>query len=125
MTYSYDDNKMQNAMGILNDSGFDGLSQAIGVFLNEAMKIERSQHLKASPYERTDDRNGYANDFKNKTLKTRVGDLSLQIPQVRESDFYPSALDKGIRSERALSAALAEMYINGISTRKVKKVTTS
>jgi transposase-like protein len=56
-------------------------------------------------------------------LKTRVGDLSLQIPQVRESDFYPSALDKGIRSERALSAALAEMYINGISTRKVKKVT--
>lgn len=123
MTYSYDDNKIQNAMGILNDSGFDGLSQALGIFLNEAMKIERSQHLRASPYERTDDRNGYANGFKSKTLKTRVGELSLQIPQVRESDFYPCALEKGIRSERALSAALAEMYINGISTRKVEKVT--
>jgi putative transposase len=66
---------------------------------------------------------GYANGFKPKQIKSRVGQLNVSIPQVRESDFYPSSLEKGMRSERALRTALAEMYVTGVSTRKVEKIT--
>lgn len=50
---------------------------------------------------------------------TRVDDVTYDVPQVRESAFYPQSLDKGLRSERVLKLALAEMYIQGVSTRKV------
>ena len=84
--------------------------------LNEAMRIERSQALEADPYQRTEKRRGYANGFKPKTLQTRVGKLALQVPQVRgEVEFYPSALERGVRSERALKCAIAEMYVQGRS----------
>ena len=60
------------------------------------MRIERAQALEADPYQRTEKRRGYANGFKPKTLNTRVGELALQIPQVRgEVEFYPSALERG------------------------------
>jgi transposase-like protein len=101
------------------------MSEAVIVLLNEAMKLDRERHLKATPYERNSARQGYANGFKPKTLQTRLGSLPLAIPQVRQSDsaFYPACLEKGQRSERALKTALAEMYIQGVSTRKVKAVT--
>ena len=86
------------------------------------MIIERSVFLGAAPYERTEARRGHANGFKGKTLHTRVGDLQLKVPQARESDFYPQVLERGVRSERALTAALAEMYVCGVSTRKVSKI---
>lgn len=91
---------------------------------NEAMKIERENALNAKAYERNQERNGYANGFKNKTLKTRAGDLKLNVPQVRNhpEGFYPSVLTKGMRSEKALMLTISEMYINGISTRKVSKI---
>ncbi len=64
-----------------------------------------------------------ANGYKPKTVNSRVGKLALQIPQARGPiRFYPSALDKGLRSERALKLAMAEMYITGVSTRKVTEV---
>jgi len=50
---------------------------------------------------------------------TRMGQLTFEVPQVRDSSFYPSALERGTRTERALNIALAEMYVQGISTRKV------
>lgn len=56
-------------------------------------------------------------------MKSRVGALELAVPQVREGGFYPASLDKGLRSERALKLALAEMYVSGVSTRKVARVT--
>jgi transposase-like protein len=74
-------------------------------------------------HERSDARAGYANGYKNKQVKTRVGELSLKVPQTRDTDFYPASLEKGIRSERALKLALAEMYVQGVSTRKVAKIT--
>lgn len=73
--------------------------------------------------ERSDERRGYANGYKPKTVQTRVGALDFDIPQVRDSSFYPSSLEKGLRSERALKVALAEMYVQGVSTRKVAKIT--
>ena len=102
--------------------GSTGFKSALETLLNEAMKLERSRHLQASPYERTDERKGYSNGFKDKQLKTALGQLSLKIPQVRDSDFYPTCLEKGSRTDRALLLALAEMYVQGTSTRKVSKI---
>ena len=102
----------------------EGVPQAMEILINEAMKIERGEVLRAKPYERSEERLGYANGFKNKSLKARCGQLNLKIPQVRNTDepFYPSALERGTRSERALSLALAQMYVQGVSTRKVSKI---
>src|SRR5262249_25968913 len=57
------------------------------------------------------------------TLRTRVGQITFAVPQVREGGFYPQALEKGLRSERALKVALAEMYVQGVSTRRVAAIT--
>ena len=87
------------------------------------MRLERDEVLQARPYERTDTRQGYANGFKPKTVATRMAPITFSIPQVRDGvPFYPSALEKGVRSEQALKVALAEMYVQGVSTRKVTAV---
>jgi len=86
------------------------------------MVLERQQYLNAEPYERSEERQAHANGFKEKTVKTRVGKLTLAVPQVREGGFYPKSLEKGLRSERALKLALAEMYVQGVSTRKVTAI---
>jgi transposase-like protein len=86
------------------------------------MLLERQKYLNAQPYERTEERQGHANGFKPKTVKSRLGELNLVVPQVRESGFYPQCLEKGMRSERALRLALAEMYVQGVSTRKVTEI---
>ena len=112
----------REAIQLLAEHGFDGLAAALELLLNEVMKLERSEVLQAAPYERTEDRKGYANGFKGKTVHSRVGDLHLKVPQTRDVDFYPQALQRGVRSERALTAALAEMYVCGVSTRKVSRI---
>jgi transposase-like protein len=94
----------------------------MSLLINEAMRVEREQYLHALPYERTINRVSYANGYKPKKVRTRVGELSLSVPQTRDG-FYPASLEKGLRSERALKLALAEMYIQGVSTRKVAEVT--
>jgi transposase-like protein len=104
------------------EQGFEGLAKAMQILLNEAMKLERSQALGARPYQRTARRQGYANGFKPKTVKTRIGALQLAVPKTRGIEFYPSALERGQRSERALTLALAEMYLQGVSTRKVAPI---
>jgi len=107
----------------LTEKGLDGLPDLIRVMMNEAMRIERENYLGARPYERSEDRQGHANGYKPKTVKTRVGEVTFDIPQVREGGFYPNSLEKGIRSERALLLTLAEMYVQGVSTRKVAAIT--
>jgi putative transposase len=106
----------------LAEHGFEGMAQAMQMLLNEAMKLERIQVLGAQPYQRTRERRGYANGFKPKTVDTRVGRLELAVPQTRGVAFYPTALERGTRSERALKLAVAEMYLQGVSTRKVTAV---
>jgi putative transposase len=105
------------------EKGLDAIPELMRVLINNAMQVERSKYLQAEQYERTEERKGHANGFKPKTMKTRVGEITFAIPQVREGGFYPSALEKGIRSERALVITLAEMYVQGVSTRKVKVIT--
>lgn len=118
---------MDRVLAVLAEEGFDGMSQAITMLMNEAMKIERTNFLGASPHERTTERRGYANGYKPKRVKTRIGEVKLQVPQVRGVEdgegFYPQSLEKGQRSERALRLAVAEMYVQGVSTRRVAEIT--
>jgi putative transposase len=116
-------NGVDAAMELIMEEGFEGLGEAFRVLMNEAMRIERARHLGAGAWERSEAREGYANGYKPKTLKTRLGEVTVAVPQVRDGSFYPSALERGQRSERALKLALAEMYIQGVSTRKVAKIT--
>jgi transposase-like protein len=116
-------NPIEQVLELLTEQGSDALAEALRILLNAAMLFERERFLNAAPYERTAERRDYANGFKPKRLRTRVGLLDLSIPQVRSSDFYPQALERGTRSERALKLALAEMYVQGVSTRKVKAIT--
>ena len=108
--------------GLIDQDG-EGLKPILELLLNSSMKIEREQCIGASPYERSERRKAYANGFKPKTFQTRMGALELEIPQVRGLQFYPRSIEKGCRSERALKAAIAEMYLRGVSTRKVADIT--
>lgn len=123
MTHQDQSNAIDGVVQLLAEHGFDGMASAIQTLMNEAMKLERSEVLGAAPYQRSDTRRGYANGFKPKTVNSRLGRLELQIPQTRDVEFYPSALERGERSERALKLAVAEMYVQGVSTRKVARVT--
>jgi len=114
---------LDGVIQLLMEQGFEGMAQAIEILLNEAMKLERSETLGVAAYQRSENRRGYANGFKPKTVNSRLGRLQLQIPQTRDVEFYPSALERGERSERALKLAVAEMYVQGVSTRKVAEIT--
>ena len=122
MAMQVKDTKLSALAEIISAQGMEGLGSAVQILFNEAMLIERDRHLNAIAYERTESRTGYANGFKPKVLKMRLGALNISVPQVRDSDFYPSFLERGVRSERSLSVSLAEMYVQGVSTRKVSAI---
>lgn len=112
-----------SAVELVAQRGLEGIGEAVARLIDEAMRLERERYLGAAPYERSQARRGHANGYKPKTVRSRLGELSLSVPQVREGGFYPQSLDKGLRSERALKLALAEMYVTGVSTRKVARIT--
>lgn len=123
MTHQLQSSTTHEAVQLLAEHGFEAMAQAIQVLMNEAMRIERAHYLQAAPYQRSEARRSHANGFKPKTINSRLGKLHLQVPQTRDSQFYPSTLERGERSERALKLALAEMYVQGVSTRKVAAIT--
>ena len=120
MTYRKDFTLPTELMEQVSKQGLDILPELIQVVINAAMQAERQQYLKAEPYQHSEEREGHANGYKPKTVHTRVGSITFSIPQVREGGFYPEALEKGLRSERALLLSLAEMYVQGVSTCKVR-----
>ncbi len=122
MTHQPESNVVETVVQLLCESGLSQMAEAVRIMLNEAMRIERSRVIEAEPYQRTEHRKGYANGFKPKTVDTRLGAITFEVPQTRNVEFYPSALEKGVRSERALKLAIAEMYVQGVSTRKVTEV---
>jgi putative transposase len=92
MTHPNEDATLSDdLMELVAQEGLAGMPKAIAILLNEAMKIQRSQALNASPYERTGARTGHANGFKPKTLKTRMGEIPVQIPQTRGMASVPNA----------------------------------
>ena len=122
MTYQNDFTLPGEFLEQIATEGFDALPEMIRLLINKAMEAERRQYLKAEPYQHTPERTGQANGYKPKTVTTRIGEITFDIPQVRSGGFYPQALEKGLRSERALNLALAEMYVQGVSTRKVSAI---
>jgi len=123
-------NQKQNNLGdqliniLLSDGLSNGLVTIAQALMNAAMLIEREQHLGVAPHQRSSERDGYANGFKPRSFHTTFGNLDLAIPQVRDSSeiFRTSLLEKGSRSDRALKSAIATMYVQGVSTRRVTKV---
>ena len=128
MTHQEDCPVLDHVMTLLIEHGPGAMANAFTIIMNLAMQIEREQTLKAESHQRTADRQGYANGFKPKTIRTRVGEVPLRIPQTRgyhDEDgrpFYPKSLERGVRSERAMILAVAEMYCRGVSTRKVTAI---
>jgi transposase-like protein len=101
----------------------DGAKRLLEHLLAQSMAAEVSAHVGAGPGERTPGRRGHRNGYKPRTLRTRVGELELQVPQVRACEpYHPSMFAKWQRSERALLVACAEMYFQGVSTRNVTAV---
>ncbi|OIN97775.1 MAG: IS256 family transposase [Anaerolineae bacterium CG1_02_58_13] len=123
MTHDAQNSAMDTAMQMIGEQGFDGLVPAMTLLFNTAMEAERASALGAGPWERTEERRGYANGFKPKTLQTRIGALPLKVPQVRgDVEFYPQSLERGLRSEKALRLSIAEMYFQGVTTDRVRRV---
>lgn len=122
MTYPTDCTLPSELLAQIADAGLECLPELIRIIINTAMQIERQHYIGVSPYERSAERKVHANGYKPKTMTTCVGKVTFDIPQVREGDFYPQALEKGLCSERALTATLAEMYVQGVSMRKVAAI---
>ena len=99
------------------------LGHLVEGIVQQILEAQVSEHLRAQPYERTEERRGYRNGYKPRALTTRVGTLELRVPQVREGEFSTELFARFQRSEQAFVLALLELVINGVSTRKVTKIT--
>src|SRR5215216_818215 len=97
----------------------DFLREGVRVLAQELMELELAEHVGAERHERTPERSGYRNGYRERPWDTRVGSIELQVPRVRDGGFFPSLLEPRRRAERALVAVVQEAYIQGISTRRV------
>src|ERR671929_41560 len=97
----------------------DFLREGVRVLSQALMELEVSQHVGAERYERSLDRTGYRNGYRERSWDTRVGSIDLQVPRVRDGSYYPSLLQPRRRAERALVAVVQEAYVQGVSTRRV------
>jgi len=128
MTHQDEKAVFESVTEIMIEHGPAAMASAFAIIMNCAMQIEREQTLKSKSHHRAGDRQGYANGFKPKTIHTRVGEVTLRIPQTRDyhdedgRTFFPKSLELGVRSQRAMTLAVAEMYVQGVSTRKVTKI---
>jgi putative transposase len=104
-------------------SGDNQLGHLLEAVLNQVLEAQVTEQLRAEPYERTSERQGYRNGYKPRRLTTRVGRLTLRVPQVREGVFSTELFARYQRSEQALILTLMEMVVNGVSTRKVARIT--
>jgi transposase-like protein len=105
------------------EQGLESLPEMIHLRANEAVRIERQSYLSARPYARSLEWRGRANSYKPKKVMTRVGEIIFDVPRVRKGGFYPEALEKGLHSEWALALTLPEIFVQGVSPRKVAAIT--
>ncbi len=97
----------------------DFLREGMKVLGEALMEIEITQHIGAERYERSDERRGQRNGYRERQWDTRVGSIDLKVPRVRDGSFFPSILEPRKRAERALAAVIQQAYIEGVSTRRV------
>ncbi|NJL72127.1 MAG: IS256 family transposase [Candidatus Competibacteraceae bacterium] len=98
------------------------LKELVETTVRQLLEEEVARHLGAGPYERSGERRGYRNGTKPRTMKTSVGELRFEVPQVRESGFRTQLFERWQRSDKALVAAMQEMVVKGVSTRRVSDV---
>jgi transposase-like protein len=103
--------------------GEDGLLKLMQNVVQRVLEEELAAFLQAEPHERTEERMGYRNGYKPRTLTTRLGRMELMVPKDREGRFQTELFERYQRSEKALMLSLVEMYVHGVSTRKVKAIT--
>lgn len=101
----------------------DFLRELVSELVQELLEAQMDEALGAVKSERSPNRVGYRSGYKDRGLVTRVGKLTLRVPQDRQGRFSTEIFDRYQRSEKALVSALAQMYIQGVSTRKVKEIT--
>src|SRR5215204_2529643 len=106
---------------LIDDAQF--LRRIVEKALQQLLEAEITEHVGAAPYERTQNRKGHRNGYKPRKLKTRVGSLELLVPQDREGTFSTQLFARYQRNEKALVLALMQMYVEGVSTRKLAEVT--
>lgn len=104
-------------------SNQNGLAKLIESVLNQILEAQVEESLGADKYERTEERVGYRNGYRPRQLYTRVGPVTLQVPQTRDGSFSTEIFKRYQRSEQAFVLALMEMVVNGVSTRKVTNIT--
>jgi transposase-like protein len=114
-----DDEKIQELL-----HGDRGIAALLEPILNQILQAEMTEHLGASPEERTSGRQGYRNGSYRRKLTTRVGRLELEVPRDRDGEFQTALFQRYQRSEKALVLALMQMVVQGVSTRRVKEITT-
>ncbi|MBL4775814.1 MAG: IS256 family transposase [Mariprofundus sp.] len=107
--------------GLLTDD--EGLKGLVTSVVNQILEAQMSEHLAAAYYEHNDGRKGYRNGYRPRQLYTRVGKLVLRVPQCRDGKFSTDLFSRYQRSEQALILAMMEMVLQGVSTRRVEKVT--
>ena len=96
MTYQNDFTLPSEQLEQIATQGFEVLPELIRIVVNAAMQAERQQYPGVAPYQHSPGRQGRANGYKPKTVKTRMGEITFDVPQVREGEFYPQALEKGL-----------------------------
>ncbi len=97
----------------------DTLREGVRVLTQALMELEVAQHLGAARYQRSPERQGERNGYRERSWDTRVGTVELQVPRVRDGSFLPGLLEPRKRAERALVATVREAYVQGVSTRRV------
>ena len=107
---------------LLSDNRDEAFKALLQNSLNSILKAESAEQLKAAPYERTDERTDKRNGTRERTLATRLGKLELQVPRHRNQPFKTMIFENYSRSEAALITTMAEMVVNGVSTRKISQV---
>jgi putative transposase len=123
MARKEDDKDLLSIWQEATGQGDDGLRRVMEVAIQRILEEELTSFLQAETHERTQDRKGYRNGYKPRTLTTRLGRMDLLIPKDREGRFQTELFDRYQRNEKALMLSLVEMYVQGVSTRKVKAVT--
>ena len=100
----------------------EAMRKMIEISVRNVLEEEMTRHLGARPHERTPTRRGHRNGTRPRTMKTPVGDLRFDVPQARDGSFHPSVFERYQRSDKALVAAMQEMVVQGVSTRRVAAV---
>ena len=123
MARKQDDRRMLEIWQEATGREEDGLKELLESILHRVLEEELTAFIGADPHERTSRRNGYRNGYKPRTLKTRLGAMELMVPKDREGRFQTELFERYQRSEKALMLGVVQMYLQGVSTRKVKKIT--